>query len=496
LPPLHLGPPEHFAAVRALLEGAGFTEAELCRRYGIQKLAQFELEADKNRSDPQAEDPAGVLLRLFVDTRFVSGAEIENALGHEALNILLSLGLIQTKPEDPSVYSSPIALYPTQGLYIVSDRWHNPDRSPMFAQDDVVYPAIVANAQQFLEHIPRERCHRFLEVCCGTGVAALLAAQEFAAQAYGFDIAPRSVHFADFNRRLNGIENATMVTGDLYEPAGDLTFDRIAAHPPYVPVLRPKWIYHDGGQDGEGIVRRVISELPRYLAPGGLFYMRAMGTDRTSAPYEYRIREWLGPHHAEFDVALIPVRSVEPEEFATRSSLKSASAAHDTAEFKKLFHQLGISRMVIGTVLIQRKTGSRPAFTVRRQASTQTRWAEMRWMLDWESRAASPDAAAMILNSRLKAAPGAELKVSHRLEDGQWSVSEHLLQIERPFSMETRTDPWVPYLLSLCDGTKTGAEYLNELKQQEVLAADTPAHEFAQALAVYVSGGFLRLENQ
>src|SRR5439155_22250135 len=117
--------------------------------------------------------------------------------------------------------------------------------------------------------------------------------------------------FADFNRRINGISNFVASAGDLYEPAGGLTFDRIVAHPPYVPVYRPQLIFDSGGQDGEQIVRRIIEGLPRYLRPGGRFTALTMGSDRGDSdqgrsdrdhPFEHRLREWLGSREAEFDV--------------------------------------------------------------------------------------------------------------------------------------------------------------------------------------------------
>lgn len=89
--------------------------------------------------------------------------------------------------------------------------------------------------------IPASPCERFLELCCGTGIAALLAARNGAKHAYAFDIAARSVPFAEFNRRLNGLESVTIREGDLYSPSAGERFDRIVAHPPYVPVLQPKY---------------------------------------------------------------------------------------------------------------------------------------------------------------------------------------------------------------------------------------------------------------
>src|SRR5207245_1035784 len=159
-----------------------------------------------------------------------------------------------------------------RGLYIVSDRSRPEEGVEGQPPEDFVYPAIVPNTELLLELAPCQPCDAFLDLCSGTAIAALVAAKSGARQAWAFDITGRSTHFAEFNRRLNGIANMTPATGDLYEPAGDLTFDRIVAHPPYVPVYRPQLIFDSGGHDGEQIVRRIIEGLPRYLRPGGRFY--------------------------------------------------------------------------------------------------------------------------------------------------------------------------------------------------------------------------------
>jgi methylase of polypeptide subunit release factors len=98
---------------------------------------------------------------------------------------------------------------------------------------------------------------------------------------------------AEFNRLLNGLNNLTTIQGDLYERLGDLTFDHIVAHPPYMPVLIRAQIFYDRGSDGEQVTRRIVMGLPRYLRPGGCFYCLAQGSDRDSAPFEP------GLHHPE-----------------------------------------------------------------------------------------------------------------------------------------------------------------------------------------------------
>ena len=82
--------------------------------------------------------------------------------------------------------------------------------------------------------------------------------------------------------------------GDLYEPVRGSRFDRIVAHPAYVPALEPGAIYADGGEDGEFITRAIVQGLPRFLEPQGRFYCGTMGVEREGEPYEQRVRQWLG----------------------------------------------------------------------------------------------------------------------------------------------------------------------------------------------------------
>jgi hypothetical protein len=115
--------------------------------------------------------------------------------------------------------------------------------------------------------------------------------------------------------------------------------------------------------------------------------------------------------------------------------------------------------------------------------------------MEWETLVASPGAAERILNSRPKANPETELRVTHNLGEGAWDVKEHMLLTPYPFWMEARTDPWAPYLMATCDGTMDGRQLFAELKKAEVLPQAAPDEEFARAIAILTSGGFLFLEN-
>ena len=169
-----------------------------------------------------------------------------------------------THRTDANRVVSNVLLYPAESLLIASDVAALPDGDGA-RWWDLVYAAITTNTKNFLSTMPRRPCKAFLDLCSGTGVAALAAASTFADHAWAIDVADRSTQFASFNARLNDVNNVTIVSGDLYAPVAGLTFDRIVAHPPYVPARETRMVYRDGGSDGEGVTRRIIARLTSLL---------------------------------------------------------------------------------------------------------------------------------------------------------------------------------------------------------------------------------------
>ena len=145
-------------------------------------------------------------------------------LGHEDLELLETLGLVHGNADNEEEVWPPVSMIPYAGVWSVCDSWHTPDRA-VLAPKDPVYAPIVSNAHRFLEYMPKTKCGRLLELCSGTAFAALHAAQNFANEAYAFDISPRSTHFAEFNRRLNGVKNAVLKKVICTRPVMAMLFD-------------------------------------------------------------------------------------------------------------------------------------------------------------------------------------------------------------------------------------------------------------------------------
>ena len=273
----------YFELLRNHLRAAGFNEKSICDRLGITELR--DLLSSRRKGAPPAREPdeLSVLTHLLLLGESYPREELESVLSSPVVEALTGLGLASLDPTDGSRLFCPVALYPVGPIFIVSDRWFAVAGKDFKAPDDIVYPAITPNTTDFLATLPVTPCDSFLELCSGTGAVAL-AASGYANKSWAIDITERSTQMAEFNRLLNGLDNVTVLKGNLYEGVEDLKFDRIVAHPPYMPVLRPAQIFYDGGADGEQITRRIVEALPHFLKPGGCFYCLAQGSDRKGAP--------------------------------------------------------------------------------------------------------------------------------------------------------------------------------------------------------------------
>ena len=492
--PLRFGPQASFQTLRTFLEESGYRERTVCERFGVE--AQHEiLGAGRPGPTTDADDVVGLLIRLFLTGGCASETEVRRCFPPQVIEALWDLGLLATDSGEPGRLYSPVCLYPVRQLYIASDRWTNPDGGHCTPPPDIVYPAITRNTYRFLAMLPEEPCGRLLDLCSGSGVAALLAASGGARRAWAVDVTERSTRFAEFNRLLNGISNMSALQGDLYEAVPGLTFDRIVAHPPYLPAASTRWIFQDAGAQGEEITRRIVAGLPQYLSPGGRLYCLALGADQREQPLEQRIRAWLGEAQAEFDVLVAAIETHTPEQVASQPLLRGEIAQKEYAVRRGSFKQAGIESFVYCFVVVQRaEADGRSSFTVRRQMSSLTGSAELEWAMRWESTSASPAAESILLDSRPIPAADLELRVVHSIVGGTFEPRDFTLQTEYPFSMESKVHPWTAALIGACDGLKTGRELHGYCVENGLISGTVSPGDFARFLGSLVSGGFLRIE--
>jgi methylase of polypeptide subunit release factors len=493
--PFHFGTADEFARLREFLVRARYTGEAICDRLEIGTIHDFLMVGEGRTLVPELTDPQALLLRLFLDAEPVAWSIVRSILSPAELHALEALGLLHTLRDDPDQCAATVLLYPTEELYIISDRNQDPDKSPIRPPTDVVYPAVTRNTQRFMAMLPRTRCGDFLELCSGTGIAALVAARN-AGQAWAVDITERATRFAQFNAALNGIANMTALQGDLYEPVRGQTFDRIVAHPPYMPALRQEYVYRDGGEDGEQITRRIVEGLPTHLRPGGRFYCNCLLTDRKDAPVEQRLRRMLGEGEGEgeFDVVVGQMQTFEPVEYYAKLAAKGMGKFSEVELRHRLFKQLEIEQMVFCTFVVRRRSSARSVFTVRRQLGVDTAARHFEWLLRWEAEALDPGLRARLLEARPVFSRQAELRLVHCIVEGEWAIAKCWVATHLPFALEAASPVWVAALSARCDGTRTVRELLQHLQEVGVMSAEVTEDDFVELIQKFIGGGFLETE--
>jgi SAM-dependent methyltransferase len=484
-----LGADEEFAAVREIFEGCGFDERGVTGRLEIEDIARFKSARQGRHKALDFQGPIDVLIRLFLDGEAVEEAVTRALLPAGAMEQLAALNLVVRS--SPDTWRSTILVFPGFDLLMASDRAPDPNRPHDPLPPDAVYPAAIENTREFLAALPDTESEALLDIGTGSGIAALLAASDYAQNAWGVDITARAVRFAEFNRRLNGVLNTTFLEGDMYAPVEGLTFDRIVAHPPYVPAAKTRLIYRDGGEDGEQILRRAIEGLPRFLRPGGTFYVAAMAADCEGEMVEERIRKWLGTNQDEFDLVMVSHWLREPDQFIMQTRAKGDLPAGELQYLEELWRRRKVQFLFYGGILLRRRAEARPAVTARLQRGKGMRRGDVEWLLDWETRARNPASLAWLMSQQPSIAPACRLLVQHGVHEGRFAPRDFTLSCPTPFDSDCRVEPWLAAAVSRCDGRKTIEDHLQEIKRMGQMPANCQDEDFAAILVTMVSAGIL-----
>lgn len=495
--PFAMGSADEFRRLREFLLEAGFSEAGLAATAGHTTIYEFVRHNDPRRKafvDPA--DKQTLLVQLFLDGLAISWDIVDRTFAEDERALLDRFKLLHPSVDDASKAVASVALYPLEGVYMISDRFLNAQVLGEGMPADIVYASLTREARRFVEFMPRRPCNDYLELCAGSGVAALIAGKTFAQRATAIDIAERSTRFAEFNARLNGLANVTAVAGDLYAPVAGRQFDVITAHPPYVASFGTEMIYRDGGEDGEQVTRGIIAGLVRYLRPGGVFYCHCMMTDRRDAPLEQRIREMLGSQHEEFDVALGQVSSMTPVLQYAGGVLEGRSTPELFARRILAFQRLEITAFISSLIVIQRRVSRRPTITRRRLVTARTTAQDFDWLMSYAvgTSAWTDDDVLHLLDTTPRLVEGTEWRSGMLAEGGEWRTMPTQVGTTTPFLIEAGDcPPWFAHVLAWCDGRTSGHELLRRCREQNMVPAETGDLQFAGLLRQLADAAFIEL---
>jgi len=245
----------------------------------------------------QRGDPRSLVALVFSFAGVASASRLREALGDEVCAALVAAEILRpTGSEDGLRSTYRVAL--VEGLWIFADH-----RVP--GAEVIMLPA--GGAARLLRVMPKGGAGAVLDVGCGSGVLALVAARRGASRAVGTDLNARAVEVSRWNARLNGIP-AEFHVGDRVAPVAGERFDLVVAQPPY--VIRPAEVdavtYLHGGDAGDELALRFLADIPAVLAPGGRALVTFDTAERTDAPTGTRVREALGDAVVDLVLLIAP----------------------------------------------------------------------------------------------------------------------------------------------------------------------------------------------
>jgi len=254
------------------LKSRGFSWAEIAPRIDLVGNVWFKTEWFLDRMDRVAArikdtppvDDLDVLIRLFVLQLPVTSKRFDETIPAELASSFEAMGLV-TRHEGR--VEAPVAVLEHDGIFIVSDTFKE------MADDLALLP--LGDQFPFVSTITRRPGERYLDLCTGSGIYALLRSRTNR-DVIGVDINARPLGFAEFNRRLNGIDNVRFMKGDLYKAVSG-KFDIISANPPFFPdrehPTEKRGDFGHGGAAGDLITNEILEGLDNHLVDGGYCFV-------------------------------------------------------------------------------------------------------------------------------------------------------------------------------------------------------------------------------
>jgi methylase of polypeptide subunit release factors len=275
------------------LAAIGYFEAGVRQRLGLDDLNDFQMKAlaiyRAERLQPR--DALAAAIDLLLLEGELPAAELDWLFAPADQVALARAGLLVRSGGSVRAAAS---LYPVGRSLVFSDHaWPqlvNGGRAAV-PHDQVMY--VGTDSRWLARATVRRPVPAALDLCCGSGVHALLAAAH-AERATAVDINPRAVRCTAANARLAGLANLEALQGDLYGPVGERRFGLITANPPFVPAPAQEVGYRDGGPSGEAVLARIVAGLPGHLAADGTAQIVTELGERDGEPLEPRLRDWLG----------------------------------------------------------------------------------------------------------------------------------------------------------------------------------------------------------
>jgi SAM-dependent methyltransferase len=358
---------------------------------------------------------------------------------------------------------------------------HDPGRAATGVDPEQVL-GVGAASMTLAAATPRDLVGSALDLGAGCGVQALLA-DDHAARVVATDRNPRATSYAQLAGLLNGADLDAR-TGDLLEPVEGEVFDLVVSNPPFVVGPGRRYTYRDSGLGGDELCRRLVQQVPRHLAPGGVAVLLANWLHLEGEDGDERVRSWFAGTGC--DGWVVQRELAAPEDYVT-------AWLRDTDEgprFDELYAQWldaleGVEAVAFGIVALT--PGRERVVLDDAPQPVAPTWGEQvrahfaaRRLLETDLREA-----------RLRLREDVRLHQVARRTDEGWYADAQLLQQEAGLRWSGGVDVYGATLLAGCDGTRRLGDLLAVLASSAGITEADAAEQVLPVVERLVEQGFL-----
>ena len=295
------------------------------------------------------DDPLAALVRLFWLGARVARDDLDRLAPGIDVEGLADAGVLAV---DGDGVRSDLRVDDVFGLLVASDIDQQRD-------DSVV--GVSPSTRLAATHTPRVKARAALDVGAGQGLQALLAARH-CDRVVATDFNPRALWITELNARLNEVDNVETRQGSFLEPVDGERYDLVVINPPYVVSPGARFMYRDGGLEGDGVSRTLLDELPEHLEDGGFGVLQGNWIHTAGERWFAPIERGLGGSGC--DALMARINTAEPLEYAAAWNEAHHDGDRDgfarvVREWVDYFEATGIERVSGAMVVLRRRPGGR-----------------------------------------------------------------------------------------------------------------------------------------
>ena len=446
---LRPGAPPDGTGIKKALVNAGYTQDALAATLGLSESLKDRQDVVVVSRRIRADSPYNVLARLFWLGHPVREQTLREQVPGLDIEGLVSLNLLQRRDGDLSATAK---LGPYNNLLLASD--FGPDTGATLQTDHVL--GVGAASLTLAVMTVRRKVRRVLDLGCGAGVQAFLAA-EHAERVVGTDVNPRALAFAEFNTWLNGISNVEWRKGSLYEPAGDEVFDLIVSNPPFVISPEAKFLFRDSGLPTDSVSQRVIENAAGHLIEGGFACILFNWHHQKDEDWEVRPAEWVTDRGC--DALLVCFKSADALTYAADwVGPDGPGYAQRLNEWGDYYERVGAVRISAGAMILRRRQ-DRPnwfaAYRLRLGQSVGLCGDQIERLFAAQDLLAGTREERQLLACRLRLSDDHELRHEWKVSEGRWTLARQTLSNRTGILFSGDLDVFAAEMLTRCDGRNT-----------------------------------------